>query len=279
MGAYACCPDRRVTRNDRSIIELDRVGGHTGDLGAESHVDSHQLEPPLCLVAELRCERSEQPILTFDEDNLRKVDVELGEVPPQNPMEQFGEAAGHFDSRRTSTGDHDRGRCPLLCRVGAARRPLEVPEDVIADVHGLGGTLQPEGMLGDAVHAEVGGDGSEGKHEEVVRQRFAHFGVDETALEVDVDDTALHRSGVLLTMEDATGCVTDVVGIEPRGCHLIEQRLKRVVVPLVDDGHIDVGVAQRSCRFDSAEAGTDNHDKGTFGHGPTVPAGPTQTVA
>ena len=69
---------------------------------------------------------------------------------------------------------------------------------------------------------------------------------------------------VLLPLEDPADLVSDVAGVERRGRHLVEQRLERVEVVLVDHQHVDGCVAQALGGVEPAEAGAHDHHTWTF---------------
>src|SRR5262249_6633827 len=50
----------------------------------------------------------------------------------------------------------------------------------------------------------------------------------------------------------------DLGGREDGGCHLIEQRLKNVVVAAIDQDDLDIGAPQRVCGGDPGKAATDD---------------------
>src|SRR6185436_5508754 len=66
--------------------------------------------------------------------------------------------------------------------------------------------------------------------------------------------------GVLLLAEEPADRHGNVARGERRGRHLIEQRLKDVVVRPIEDRHVNGGVAQRSRGVQAAESRADDHD-------------------
>ena len=82
----------------------------------------------------------------------------------------------------------------------------------------------------------------------------------------------------MLPAEDAADRVGDVVGVESGGRHLVQQRLERVEVVLVDHDHLDIDVAKPAHDTKTAESGADDDDAMAFGHG-FLPDGGEGTVA
>ena len=120
--------------------------------------------------------------------------------------------------------------------------------------------LQGEGVLVHAGDAERCGHRAGGDDERVVLQRVAWLGEDQLAVEVEADDTSHADGDVALATEDAAHRVADVVAVEPRRGHLVQQRLERVEVVGVDDRHVHRRVAQPPSDGQPTEAGPDDHD-------------------
>ena len=78
--------------------------------------------------------------------------------------------------------------------------------------------------------------------------------------EIDAVDLAEENGGVALAAQDVADRRRDVpLGKQP-GRRLVEQRREQVVVGAVDDGDVDVRVAQTLRRGESAVARADDYD-------------------
>jgi hypothetical protein len=52
----------------------------------------------------------------------------------------------------------------------------------------------------------------------------------------------------------------DITGVQGRGCHLVEQRLKEMMVALVDERDVHVCVTEAARGLEAAEAGAEDED-------------------
>src|SRR5690606_20416360 len=84
--------------------------------------------------------------------------------------------------------------------------------------------------------------------------------LDSPRLEVDVDDLAEHDLDVLELAQHRTDWNGDVGRPEPRQSHLIEQRLKQVVVDAVVDRHAHRLRAEALRGAQTTEAAADDDD-------------------
>jgi hypothetical protein len=115
---------------------------------------------------------------------------------------------------------------------GGERRPFVVPEVVILDA-----CSDDQGVIAQAPALEphlAGGD-------------------------VHVPDVAQQHPCITLSLERGAQRSSDVTGPEPTRGDLVEQRLKQVEVPAVDDGHFDRRAPQVLRGVQSSEASTDDH--------------------
>ena len=77
---------------------------------------------------------------------------------------------------------------------------------------------------------------------------------------VDRGHAAEQHAYVRLVTEHATDRRRDIRGRQPGGCHLVEQRLKQVMIALIDQRHRNL-VSHKLLRGrQSGETGTDHHD-------------------
>ncbi len=133
----------------------------------------------------------------------------------------------------TTKGEHVLAAVLDRPALGALeRRQHELPDrDRVAQ------GLEPGRGRHPSVVAEVRRLGTAGD-DDVVPADFAAAGeVDAARVEIDALDVGHEDGGVLLAAEDAADRLGDVGGREPGGGHLVEERLKRVVVGAVDERH------------------------------------------
>lgn len=114
----------------------------------------------------------------------------------------------------------------------------------------LGGALRPE-----EVHLRA-----EGEDEVVVGERLETLEPDFLRLEVDPGDRSLVDRRVLLVLHEVAKRVPDGGRLEQARRELVQERLERVVVVLVDEDDLDVCVLQLPRSADPGEAATENED-------------------
>jgi hypothetical protein len=90
--------------------------------------------------------------------------------------------------------------------------------------------------------AEVGVSRSGGHNEHVIRDTsLAHFDLGRTPIDLRYSPEQYRR--VALSPQNGADRHRDLDRREPGGGDLIKQRLKEVIIPSVDDGHVDGGRA------------------------------------
>ena len=80
------------------------------------------------------------------------------------------------------------------------------------------------------------------------------------AIEVDVGDRPHHERRVAMATQQRAHGERDVAHVEAGRGHLVEQRLERVEVVLVDEGDAYVGVAERAHHSGAPEPCSDDDD-------------------
>src|SRR5262245_56166827 len=97
-----------------------------------------------------------------------------------------------------------------------------------------------------------------GGHDEVVVADLAVQKVYDLVLKVDRRGFPEQHSDVLAP-NDATNRRGDVAGIENRSCHLVQQRLKEVMVAPIDKRDADGCLTQTEGRVEPAKASAQDH--------------------
>ena len=223
------------------------------------HLDAEPFEASGRSPAELRIEGPQHAVGRLDEDDASLAQVDAREVAAKYPREQFGEPAGELHACGSAADDHDVEQTvldPEWVAVGS----LHAGEDVRPDLDRISHRLQPERVLRHAGHAEGVRDRTRRQDEMVVGEAPTVVEVDKSFIEVNAGDRADHHRGVALPVEDPSRRVRDVVSIESRRGDLIEQRLERVVVSLVDEHDLHREAPQRLRRREAAESRPDDHD-------------------
>jgi len=125
--------------------------------------------------------------------------------------------------------------------------------------------LQPRGAGGPFAVTEVGVPRAGRENQDVVGYAPA-VGENLAPFRVDSRDLAKDDVDVLLARENTADGRCDVGWRKPCGRHLIEQRLKQMIVVLIDDGDVEWLSGQHFRCGQSAKAGSDDDDA-RVGHG------------
>ncbi len=174
------------------------------------------------------------------------------------------------------------GRERLACRCPAqsmkpmvvSASPIEGEQQTAADFGSVVDRLQAGRMGGPAVVAEVAMAGPGREHQNVIGNVSAVHD-DVFALTINACDCAQQHACVALAPDQATNRSSDVGRRQPGGRHLIEQRLKEVMVLPVDQGDVrrrfgkplrDSEAGEASAHDDHARALT-LHVAAAVGHG------------
>jgi hypothetical protein len=174
-------------------------------------------------------------------------------------VRDLGHRARQLDAGRPPADDHERQRrAPLGLVVGALRdleREQEAPPDLGRVLDGLepGGEALPLRMPEVAVRRARCQD-------EPVEAHVLAVDDEHAVGEPDRRRLAEQDLGVALRAQHLADRRCDVGRAERSGRDLVEQRLEQVVVAAIDDQHVDRRATQRPRRFETAEAGADDHD-------------------
>ncbi len=202
-------------------------------------------------------EWAEHVIGGLDQRDASRADGQRREVAGENVAIQLGQAAGQLHTGRTAATDDD---IEVAGSDTIGRRGLEPADQVRPESHCVSGGLQREGVIGHAGYPEVLGDRSGRDDQRVVGQRFATIDHDPTSDQIETGDRGHTHGHIGLATNDPPHRVGDVVGMEARRRHLVQERLERVVVAGIDEGDGDPAIGQTSGHPQPAEPGADHHD-------------------
>jgi hypothetical protein len=84
-----------------------------------------------------------------------------------------------------------------------------------------------------------------GRHNQIIELGASLIGDDLLSLEVDMGNSTQHDPGVLLGAQDTAGRRGNVGGRESGSRHLVEQRVKKMIIVLVDNDNLEGRTPQR----------------------------------
>ena len=125
---------------------------------------------------------------------------------------------------------------------------LEGDQKAPPDLGRVGNVLQPGCIRRPIVMAEIRMSRAGGEHKIIVIE-IDLGGANAPRLNVDAGDPRHDHARVLLFAQDRTDRPSDIGRRQGRGCDLIEQWLKAMMVLRVDERHVDGGFGQAFCRL------------------------------
>ena len=174
-------------------------------------------------------------------------------------LRQFGDGAGEFDAGRAGADDDEGQKRRAPRRIALALGALEGDQNAPPQRGGVLQRLQAGRERLPFVMAEISVARAGGEHQRVVGQRVAV--IEQHALVCRIDAAHGGEQGrdlgaVAQQIADRPG---DLRGRQRRGRDLIEQRLEQMMVAAVDQRDRDRRAGKPIGRFQSAEAGADDH--------------------
>ena len=265
VGLQPGPPDQRVGVQHGAGLQPDPCRLDALDHLAEHDLDRALLERLLRVGLQALLEHRQDGVPGLDHDDpslvLRDVGVVLRQVLPV----QLGERAGALDPGRAGADDDDVERAVVdQVRVAVRRRPAF--EHVVLQAHGVGQRVHRERVLGGAGDPEEIHGRPEPEHEVVVRDG-PHLGERHLALvQVDPGDRRLLHLDVRMVVEQVAERMADRGRLEEVGRDLVQERLERVVVVLVDDEDVGGCILQLLGRSDACEPAAQDQDLRSIGH-------------
>ena len=198
----------------------------------------------------------------LDQDHAGLVGVHGAKVSRQHERGELGDGPRQLDAGGAAP-DHDERQVPAL--HDGQRLPLgrfEREQHPSPDLHRVVEILEAGGDRRPRVEHDAGrrrGGRPRGEDQEIEHQRSAGAGRDPGGLEVDPRHLVEEDARVFLLAEDAPDGDRDLGGREPRHRDLIKERLEKVVIRPVDQGHPHRRRAEGAGHRETAEAPSD-HD-------------------
>ena len=205
-------------------------------------------------------ERPEHDLGRVDEVDLGAADVEVVVAPDHDVVDEVGQRPRRLDPGGARADDHEVERA-LVEQLRVPVGVLEHLEDAGAQPLGVVERVQRDGVVGGARGVEVVRLRPHGEDEVVAGVRAAVGAADGPGRRIDVGHLGHLHVDRLVLAEDAAERPGDIARRELRRGHLVEHRLERVVVVLVDqrDGH--VGLGERLGAAHAGEAAAHHHHR------------------
>ena len=180
----------------------------------------------------------------------------------QHLPRDLAERAGELNAGRAAADQHERQQPSLIHRVRFALGLFERQQDAAANRQRIVERLETRRGLAPFVVAEVRMRRAGGDDQVVVRQRRSPpIEVDDLLRRrIDVLDVGEQHAQARLLAQDPADRRGDVARRQPGRRHLIQQRLKDVMVVAIDDRHLAGDVAEAPRRGEPGKpAANDDH--------------------
>ena len=173
----------------------------------------------------------------------------------------FGQRAGEFHTRGATSDHHERQQPALLLAVLLDLGAFKGRQHARANLQGVFQRLEARRVWLPVVPPEIGVRRA-GCHNQMVIRHLPWVGrkFNDAPCRVDATDVAQPHAHVGLSPQNPADRRGDITGRECRSRHLIQQRLKDVVVLPVEHDDLDIGTGQRLRGPQTAESPADDHD-------------------
>ncbi len=265
-GLQARAPDQRVGLDDLARLERDPRRLDRLDHLAQLHLDAAVLQGVLGVGPDVLLEHGQELRAGLDQDDARLVLGDPGVVLGEVAAVQLGQRPGALDARGPAADD-DHVERPVGDERGVAVRRLPLPQDVVLHPHRVGERVHREAVLGRPLHPEELSPGAQGQDEVVVAQRRPVRERDLAPVQVDARHLGLVDRGVRVLVEQVAEGVADRGRLQQVGGDLVQERLERVVVVVVDDRDVDVRPVQLAGGADAPEPAAEHEYVGSAGVG------------
>jgi len=238
-------------------VDLAGPDGRDAGVGEDFHAQSFELSPRTR--REILRKRAQQPRTAFHQKDAGLTGIDVIEIPIQNGARQLRKAAGQIHPGRTAAHHHGRHQFPATAGIGHPLRLFIGQQEVAAQAHRIIQGLESRRVLLPVVVAEVTGTPSQGE-DEVVERQLAIRQQHPFARGIDALHLRQNHIEVGLTTQDRPDGLRDVRSGQTGCRHLIQQRLKKMVVLPVD--HRDAGPlgGKSPGKTQAAEAGAEHHN-------------------
>ena len=270
------------------LEHLPRLEGDAGRCDRRDSLPRHHLDRSLRegfrrVGAKVRLEHREELRAGLDKNDASVVRRHVGIVLGQLRAVELRQRAGGLDAGRPAAHDDDVQRA-VLHEARVLVHGIPSLEQVIPEAQRVRQRVHRVGVLGRAFCSEEVDFRPQSEHEVVVRQRLELLELHRPLLEIDTGDVGLVDGRVVVPVDEVAQRVPDDGGLDQARGELVDERLERVVVVLVDEHDVRVGVLQLLHGADTGEAAAEDDDARSLGtslcgvaHGagaPSLPAGP-----
>ena len=173
-------------------------------------------------------------------------------------IREFGNGARQFHAGGAAADDHEGHQCGAPLRIGFAFGALQGQQYPTPDRGGVFQSLEARRIRFPFVVPEIGMPRTGGEHQCVVLEHAAVIERHPPPLGIDGAHGAEQGGDLLALAHQVANGPGNFRGRQRRGADLIQQRLKQMVIALIDDGDLDVCPGQSMGCPQTAEARADD---------------------
>ncbi len=227
------------------------------------YFDAEVFERGLSFGGEIRRIGGQHPRAAIEQHHAALGGIDVPEVVTHVELRNVADGAGEFDARGAAADDDEiQRRMPTLLHHLPLGQ-LEGKQNPAANLDRVFNGLEAGRERLPLVVAEIGVRGAGREHEVVVVESRAAAQHHLPSNHVDADHLIHQDFSVVVMAQDGADGLGDVGRRQHRERHLIEKRLKEVMIAAVDQGHVDGQVREALGRVEAGKASADDDHAGT----------------
>ncbi len=243
---------------DALRADADALGAAVGHGRAEPHFDTQAFKRPVRIRRQVGCECRQEPRTGFDQQHARLAGIDAAKFSDQILIHQLDDGARQFHTGRTAANDYKREQCGAARRVRFPLGALQRQEHPAANRGCIFQRLETRREGLPFIMAEIGMSRAGGEHQGIECDGGAVLQFHAAVLRIDTADRAEQRGHFLAPAHEEAYRPGDFRSRERGGADLVQQRLKQMMIALIDDGDAHVRAGQLLGRRQTAEPGADD---------------------
>ena len=243
------------------VLVSDGVLGDVGDHGVQTHIDAETFQGALRLAAQALAEWRKNLRCAIKQVDLGAGGAVVGVLVTQSAVSQLGDLAGQLNTSWAGADDDEGQETLALSWVVNELGLFEGGDDSGTQLQCVIQGLHTRSELSEVIVAEVGLPSASGDDEGIVGEgtlEALKLSGNGLAFQIDVGDFAVDEVSVGLVAQKLTGGRSNLAGGNHAGGYLVQHRLEKVMVLLINQGDLNVSVLQLLNCIEAAEAGADD---------------------
>ena len=247
---------------DAIMVQRDTTPIATGHARGGPHVHAHAGEGALGISGKILGQGRQQARACLEQNDARTAGIDPAKIVGQCLPRNLSDGPSHFDPGRSSADDDKREQTLPFGFLVRELGVLECQQNPSTNAGRVLDTLESGRELRPFVVSEIGVRRSGRNHEVVVGNR-ACSGLNQPPGKIEAGNLRHQHCCVALLAQHVPDGPSDLGRRQRSGRHLVEQRLKAMVVLAVQDDHVDGNTGERFRCCEAAEAPTHDDNLGT----------------